>query len=138
MNIYIPLFGMLFLTLIVWITMYIKRISWVMKNRIRPHTLSTPEKLNAQLPEEVNNASNNLKNLFELPIIFYVISLLAIINNASDSVLVISAYAFWLTRCIHSYIHCTRNIVKLRFFTYVISSLFLWFMVCYYAMQVIQ
>lgn len=138
MNIYIPLFGMLFLTLIVWITMYIKRISWVMKNRIGPHTLSTPEKLNAQLPEEVNNASNNLKNLFELPIIFYVISLLAIINNASDSMLVISAYAFWLTRCIHSYIHCTRNIVKLRFFTYVISSLFLWFMVCYYAMQVIQ
>lgn len=128
-NILVPFFGMMFLTLIVWIWMYIARISWILKNNISAEKLKTPEALNQILPEAINRPANNLKNLFELPVLFYVICLYLISLQQVSQIQVYCAYGFLIMRVFHSLIHCSINIVIWRFSAYLISSVCLWIMI---------
>ena len=69
--IFAPFLGLMLLTLAVWITMYTRRLSFLFGNKIDYRNINTPEKAAGVIPDEVAYASNNLKNLFELPLLFY-------------------------------------------------------------------
>ena len=125
-----PVISLMLLTMCVWLYMYYLRISYTLKNNINAQRLASPEECTAVLPDFINQPSNNLKNLFEAPVIFYVICLLVIITNQVDTVFVYSAWAYVFLRIAHSVIHCTFNNVMARFYTYFISSIIMWFMVC--------
>ena len=77
----------------------------------------------------MSNPSDNLKNLFELPVLFYALALYLFATAQVDAVYVFAGWMFVGFRTLHSAIHCTFNIVMLRFWLYVISSAALWFMV---------
>lgn len=128
-EIFIPFFGLMMLTFFVWCYMYYLRLSWVIKNKINPDALSTPEKLNKLIPEEINYASNNLVNLFELPVLFYGVCICLVMLGLVDWFYVICAYGFFAFRVVHSLIHCTINHMHSRFITYILSSVCLWIMV---------
>lgn len=132
-----PFFGMMILTFLVWIYMYIRRLSWIANNKPDPVTLSTPEKLAQTLPEHINYASYNLKNLFELPVLFYAVCLYLMCTDVVDEVHIICAYVFLSFRILHSLIHCTINFVPARFVTYLIASIALWTMIVRSFIQVI-
>jgi hypothetical protein len=59
-----PFFAMMLLTLLVWVYMYIRRISFIKKNNISPKDLAVPGALAQLSPAAVSNPSDNLKNLF--------------------------------------------------------------------------
>jgi hypothetical protein len=124
-----PAISMFLLTGIVWIYMYVRRIGFMVSNGINPQRVSTPELLNATLPASINNSSNNLKNLFELPVIFYSVCILLLLIKRVDAIFLYSAWLYVFLRALHSVIQCTVNIVKFRFPVYLLSSLALWFMV---------
>lgn len=124
-----PVIGMFLLTALVWTYMYIRRIGFMVRNGIHPQKVSTPELLNATLPASINNSSNNLKNLFELPVIFYGVCLLLSLLQEADPLFLYSAWCYVALRALHSLIQCSSNIVKFRFPVYFLSSLVLWFMV---------
>ena len=73
------------------------------------------------------SASNNLKNLFELPILFYTAILLSLVLMIQDPLMVQLAWGFVALRVVHSAIHCTYNNVNHRFAAYALSTLFLMF-----------
>lgn len=123
-----PFFAMMLLTLVVWLYMYVRRIRFLNSQQIEPGTL-TPAKLAEISPPAVANPSDNLKNLFELPVLFYAIVLYLQLVGQVDGVAVVAAWTFVVFRTLHSAVHCTINIVMLRFALYAISSLALWFMV---------
>lgn len=123
-----PFFGMMALTLLVWLYMYVVRLRYILSNDINSNELTTPEKLNALIPAEINYPSNNLKNLFELPVLFYMLCLFLYFSNTVDALYVYSAWAFFILRSLHSAVQCTVNIVMLRFSCYVMASLALWLM----------
>ena len=123
-----PVVALFLLTAAVWVFMYARRLSFILANSIDPQSIATPEQLNARLPASVNHASNNLKNLFELPVVFYALCAFLLVSQNVDEVFLYSAWAFWALRVLHSLIHCTVNIVNLRFTAYILSSLVLWFM----------
>ena len=124
-----PFFGMILLTLIVWTVLYIRRISFILRHKIDAQQLQTPEQGAALIPQSVSFPSYNFKNLFELPLIFYALCLYLFVTANVDSVYMISAWLFLVFRSIHSAIHCTINIVRLRFASYLVASICLWFMV---------
>lgn len=124
-----PVIALMLLTMLVWCYMYYLRISFTLKNKIDAQKLASPEQISAALPELVNQPSNNLKNLFEAPVIFYVTCILVTITNNVDTVFVYLAWAYVLLRIIHSLIHCTFNNVMARFCVYFASSILLWIMV---------
>lgn len=124
---------MLFLTILVWVYMYYKRIPFIRKHFALEDV--TPAELARRSPPEVSNPSDNLKNLFELPILFYFISLYLFITAQVDTLYIIAAWVFAILRILHSIVHCTINIVMLRFFLYLFSTLALFFMICRAALQ---
>ncbi|MFD2165261.1 MAPEG family protein [Thalassotalea euphylliae] len=120
---FLPLFGMVLLTCLVWIFMYTKRLSYVTKHRIAADRLHLPEKVAELLPDHVNAASNNLKNLFEMPVLFYVTVFVAASIHDHSVVSNLSAWAFLFLRILHSIAHCMNGKVMPRFIFYVLSCL---------------
>jgi hypothetical protein len=123
-----PFLVMMGLTGVVWVFMYVKRIRFLNSVDIEPNAL-TPAKLAEISPPSVANPSDNLKNLFEMPVIFYAMALYLYSVSQVDQIYLMTAWAFVLFRALHSVVHCTVNVVMVRFGLYALSSLALWFMV---------
>ena len=88
----------MFLTLAVWIYMYIRRTSYLMQNKVDLRKVDTPEKAATVIPENVGLASHNLKNLFELPVIFYALCLYLFASDSVDRLHLLAAWWFFATR----------------------------------------
>ena len=123
-----PFVATMILTMVVWIYMYGRRLPFIFSSGLDPKQM-TPLELARVSPPQVSNPSDNLKNLFELPTIFYAIVLYLFAANQVDAAYVGAAWAFFLFRALHSAVHCTFNFIPLRFVLYVISAGALWFMV---------
>ncbi len=130
-----PFFGVMLLTLVVWAYMYIRRTSYLMREGIDLRKVDTPEKAAAVVPGEISLASNNLKNLFELPVIFYAVCLYLFASNSVDRTHLLAAWWFFAFRVVHSLIHCTYNRVEHRFAAYMLAAIGLWTMVIRGALQ---
>ena len=123
-----PFFAMMLLTLVVWVYMYVKRIAFIQGGQITPTDLAVPGALAAMSPPEVSNPSDNFKNLFELPVLFYGLAVYLFATGQVDAAYVVAAWIFVAFRALHSGVHCTINIVMVRFYLYLLSALALWFM----------
>lgn len=120
-NILVPFVGMMLLTLAVWIYMYARRIPFILATKPTPEQL-TPVEFARLSPPHVANPSDNLKNLFELPTIFYAVVLYLFITAQVDAPYVTAAWIFFVFRILHTVVHCTFNHVPLRFWLYAASA----------------
>jgi|SRR6185369_2760542 len=127
-DIFQPFLATMLLTLVVWVYMYGRRLPFIFSNGLDSKQM-TPAELARVSPPKVSNPSDNLKNLFELPTVFYAVVLYLYATNQVDSSYVAAAWGFFLFRVLHSVVHCTFNFIPLRFVLYVISAATLWFMV---------
>jgi hypothetical protein len=107
--------------------MYIKRIGFIRSNKISPRDLAVPGALARLSPAAVSNPSDNLKNLFEIPVLFYGLALYLLVTNQVNDAYVGAAWIFAAFRALHSAVHCTINLVMLRFYLYLLSTLAVWF-----------
>ena len=133
--IFAPFFAMMCLTLVVWVYMYARRIPFIRRSGLRDDQL-TPMELARVSPPGVSNPSDNLKNLFEIPTIFYALALYLHVTQSVDGVYVAAAWVFVGFRALHSLVHCTFNLILLRFTLYAISTLAVWFMAIRAALHV--
>lgn len=65
-------------------------------------------------PEYVLKINNNLRNQFELPVLFYVVALVLWALDAVHMVALAAAWLFAISRIVHAWIHCTTNVVAHR------------------------
>jgi hypothetical protein len=122
-----PFFATISLTLLVWVYMYARHISFITSSRIDFQDLAAPGALAQLSPPAVSNPSGNLKNLFEIPVIFYALVLYLFVTKQVDAVYVYAAWVFVAFRVMHSAVHCTFNLVMLRFYLYLAATLAVWF-----------
>lgn len=122
----IPLLMMLILTALVWMYMYILRLGYMFRHKIEPQQLVTPDKKYIVLPEKINFPAYNLSNLFELPVLFYVLCLLVMFMDIQSIAVITFSWIFVIFRVLHSLVHCTYNRVTHRFLAYLIASIALW------------
>jgi hypothetical protein len=123
-----PFFATMILTLIVWVYMYVRRIHFISASKINPQDLAVPGHLARVIPPAVSNPSDNLKNLFEMPVLFYALTLYLFTAGQVDAGYVYAGWIFAAFRVLHSAVHCAFNVVLLRFWLYAISTAALWFM----------
>ena len=123
-----PFLVMMVLTIVVWLFLFAKRIPFLNSVDIEPNDI-TPAKLAEISPPAVTNPSDNLKNLFEMPVLFYAMTLYLYAVGEVDNLHLIAAWVFVAFRALHSAIHCTVNAVMARFAVYALSCLALFFMV---------
>jgi len=121
-----PFFATMFLTLAVWVYMYVRRIAFIRSRNLTPAELA-PLAFAQLSPPAVSNPADNLKNLFEIPVLFYALALYLFATQQVDSTYLAAAWVFVAFRALHSAVHCTINVVMLRFYLYLISTLAVWF-----------
>lgn len=119
-----PVFALMLLTWVVWGYMYAKRIPFLRASGLEPNQI-TPAELARRSPPEVSNPSDNLKNLFEVPVLFYALAIYLFLVGQVDTLYIVGLWVYVALRYLHSAVHCTVNIVMLRFAVYATSSLVL-------------
>jgi hypothetical protein len=72
-------------------------------------------------PPGVIKASNNYKNQFELPVLFYAAIAIALATGITPASFVWMAWIFVVARIVHFIVHCWPNILAPRFVTFMIS-----------------
>ena len=123
----LPLLAQVLLTVLVWVYMYATRFREMAAKNIEPDHLADRAAAQSLLRSSAGPA-DNFKNLFELPVLFYVAIVLSLVLLIQDALLVQLAWGFVLFRAAHSAIHCTYNRVVHRFLAYVGSALVLFLM----------
>ena len=78
---------------------------------IRPEAISLRE---PNWPPRALQLGYSFQNQFELPLLFYVLTILAIISKHADLLFVVMAWIFVLTRLAHAFVHCTSNNLRVR------------------------
>ena len=121
--IFMPAVAMVALTFVVWWRMYVVRIGQMKRERIHPQAVATSAQSSARLTDSC--AADNFRNLFELPVLFYVALVVAAMTGQVNATTIALAWVFVLLRIVHSAIHCTYNKVMHRFYAYLAGGLVL-------------
>ena len=123
-RIFLPALAMVALTFGVWWRMYVMRIGEMKRERIHPQSVATSAEMSARLKD--TRAADNFRNLFELPVLFYVALVVAALTGQVTVVTLGLAWGFVGLRVLHSAIHCSYNRVWHRFYAYLAGGLMLW------------
>jgi hypothetical protein len=124
--IFIPAIAMAFLTGFVWLRLGSDRIGELRARRIHPQQIATSR----QMTDTMQNlqSADHFRNLFEVPVLFYVLCGFLAITELTSPLLLACAWGFVILRAYHTYIHLTHNKVVRRFQAFVASTIVLYVM----------
>lgn len=122
--IFLPALVMIVLTIAVWFRMFSSRVGQMKRERIHPQAVATSVQSAARLTD--SRAADNFRNLFELPVLFYLAIVVAALTDEVTDLTLALAWVFVTLRVVHSAIHCTYNKVMHRFYAYAAGGFVLW------------
>ena len=135
-QIFLPALAMVLLTFVVWLRMYFMRIGQMKRERIHPQAVATSAQATARLTD--SRAADNFRNLFELPVLFYLALVVAAVADLAGTVVLVLAWLFVALRVAHSAIHCTYNKVMHRFQVYLAGGIALFALWCVLAVGLLR
>lgn len=111
MEVLLPVFVQVILTLYVAFVLAYHRVSAVRSGELRGKKIALRE---PNWPEQTLRVSNNYLSQFELPVLFYVLMILLLITRQADFIQMTLAWIFVVSRIAHAYVHLTSNRINLR------------------------
>ena len=107
----LPLFVEVILTfvLLFWMAYWRTRAIRVGEIKMRDIALREPN-----WPPGITQVGNAYHNQLELPVLFYVLTILSLVTRHADLLFVVLAWIFVASRVVHAYIHVTDNNVNRR------------------------
>jgi hypothetical protein len=130
----LPLFAQVILTFGLLFWMAPLRTRDFASGAVRPEDIALREPKWSKRTMQVANA---FSNQFELPVLFYVLTILAYVTHLAGLVFVVLAWIFVLCRYLQAYVHVTSNIVRLRGSFFIVSAIVLAIMWAIYIVQVL-
>lgn len=118
MSLIYPMFAMVVLTFAVATVMLRSRIKAV---RSKDVSVSFFKSYEGTVPDYVAIPARHFSNLFETPVLFYVVCLAAMIIGKTGVTIVVLAWAFVALRIIHAVVHLGKNTVLVRMRVYLAS-----------------
>lgn len=88
-------------------------------------------------PPRCRQFANSYRNQFELPVLFYALTILALFTRKADIVFVVLAWVFVATRFVHAYVHVTSNTLRLRFTAFLVGTIVLLIMWVLFALSIL-
>jgi hypothetical protein len=110
-----PVFVQVALTFALLFWMAELRRRALMRSETPPESIALGQK---GWPVQTQKVSNAFQNQFELPVLFYVLVILALFTRKADLAFVVLSWVFVVTRCVHAAIHTGPNIVLRRGLAY--------------------
>lgn len=122
-SIFMPMMALVAWTFIIMLYMAYKRWGAGFAGRLKRGEFKVGE--SADVPVDVRLAGRNFMNLFEVPVLFYVLCLAAAVIHGVSGSLVAMAWIYVALRVVHSLIHVTYNKIMHRFSIYALSNFLL-------------
>jgi hypothetical protein len=116
----LPLFAEVVLTFAVMFGMMVLRTSAILRRETRYEDIALRE---PNWPKRSRQFAYAFGNQFELPVLFYVLTILSIITRQADVVFVVLAWVFVVFRWLQAAVHVTGNDVRLRGAAYGIGAI---------------
>ena len=108
----LPVLAQIFWTLVVLCGLGVTRFRALRHRRADRSRLSiSPE----GWPDDARKMSNNFDNQFQMPVLFYVVCILATIMETAGPGMTALAWFFVVMRVAHTAVHVTTNYIPLRF-----------------------
>ena len=107
----LPLFVQVILTFALYCWMAYHRVTSIRSGVVHPRDVALRQ---PNWPPRVLQIANAAHNQLELPLLFYVLTILSIMTRHADILFVVLSWIFVLSRLGHAYIHVTSNRVPRR------------------------
>jgi len=133
-SVLLPLFVQVALTfaLLSWTARV--RFAAVKRGDVRARDIALREPNWPKLETQIANA---YQNQLEAPMLFYALTILAIVTRHADLLFVILAWVFVVSRLVHAYIHATSNHVGRRFAAFLVGAVTLLVMWVIFAVRIL-
>jgi hypothetical protein len=118
----LPLFVQVVLTFVLLFWTGGVRAAAVRRGDVHPRNVALRE---PNWPKQETQIANAYQNQLELPVLFYVLTILAIMTRQADMLFVMLAWTFVILRLVHAYVHITSNRLGVRFLAFSAGSLVL-------------
>jgi hypothetical protein len=115
-----PVFVQVALTLGLLLWLGKLRVSAIRSGATHPSDLALGQH---NWPQQATQVGNAYRNQLELPVLFYLVMLLALFTARASAPLVVLGWIFVATRLLHALIMVTTNNVPRRFFVFLAGSL---------------
>lgn len=129
-----PLFVQVALTFVLMLWMGYVRVTAVRRREVHQRDIALRE---PNWPKPIAQVANAYQNQLELPILFYVLVILAWVTRQADTLFVVMAWLFVLTRLVHAWVHITTNRMSHRFFIFIIGAVILLLMWIIFAARIL-
>jgi hypothetical protein len=133
-SVLLPLFVQVTLTLTLMFWMGALRVASVRSGAVHPRDIALRER---NWPTHVTQVANAYHNQLELPVLFYVLTILAWITRQADLLFVFLAWLFVGARLVHAIIHVTDNNVPRRGLVFIVAAIVLAIMWVIFAVRVL-
>jgi len=130
----LPLFLEVILTFALLFWLAPLRSSDFSSGRTRPQDVALREPNWSQRSMQV---AYSYSNQFELPVLFYVLTILAWVTRHADLIFVVLAWIFVIFRYLQAYVHVTSNRVRLRGSFFIVSAIVLAIMWLIYIVEIL-
>jgi len=117
-----PTFALVALIFTVWFILFVQSIGHMRRNPPRAEDIATGEAAMRYFTP-VEMPANNLRNLFEMPVLYFALVPLLLITHHANHLQVLLAWIFVVLRALHSFIHIGPKKVMPRFMIYLASCI---------------
>ncbi len=119
-SLFLPALAMVALTVAVTVRMFLERVRQIRAERIPFREIPSGSQMATRFAD--TRAADNYRNLFEAPVLFYLALVVAALTWQWSPLVIGLAWAYVVFRVLHSWIHCTYNRVKHRFYAFAAST----------------
>jgi len=131
----LPLFAEVILTFVLMLRMGALRNAGYRSGAVKPHHVALRK---PKWPARTAQTAFSFSNQFELPVLFYVLTILEWMTRHAGVLFVALAWVFVVFRVLQAFVHVTSNIVRLRGTFYIVGALVLMIMWGIYIVQVMS
>lgn len=128
-----PLFVQVALTFCILIGMSLHRRRAVLDKKVKAKDIALRQQ---KWPERATQFANCYLNQLELPVLFYVLTLLVLFTRQADMFFVLMSWVFVILRIVQASIHVTVNHVKYRSYSFRAGAVVLCVMWIVFALRI--
>jgi hypothetical protein len=130
----LPLLVLVLLTFVLGFWAAYLRVQAVRNREVRPREVSLRE---LNWPPQVMKITHAFQNQLELPMLFYVLTILAWITRQADLLFLVLAWIFVVLRLLHAAVHVTNNNLPQRGVLFIAGGFVLAVMWAIFALRIL-
>jgi hypothetical protein len=134
-QIFLPVLVQILITIAGFMLLGVRKAKALKKNEV---DMTKTALDNDAWPDYVLQVSNNIRNQFQVPVLFYVLCFVFYSINAVTTTVLVLAWAFVISRVLHAYIHMSSNNVPARFRTFLVGFVIMFIMTIFAASELVS